>query len=203
MSDDPKGSCGTDALPAHRLAMTMLRTTIPSNRAKCPRLCYLDPEEIVDDAFPIDNLKSEYCSHLVVRYFDLDYSDLVVLAPRAKELLTKVDSWREKILEVAPKLILTIGSHASTSTWQMIVANDFRRKELAETIVRMTSETLADGVEVSWTREPMASEFDKSNLKAFIDDLKVADSKGLVEIMVATTAENAFAELYDYEHLNR
>ncbi|CAI2352005.1 unnamed protein product [Caenorhabditis sp. 36 PRJEB53466] len=202
LSDDPSGECGTDALPAHTLAMEMLRTSINSNVPKCTRLCYLDPSQ-VPSTFPIDNLKSEFCTHLVVHYFDLDLRETVLIAEGARELIEKIDEWRKRIIEVAPKLILSLGSKQTTGVWQFIVANDFRRKELAEQIIRSVNESTADGIEVSWTLEAMTSEFDKKNLKAFIDDVLTADTDKKTEILVATTADSAYSDFYDYEHLNK
>lgn len=101
--DDPRGDCGTDPLPAHRLVMELIRNTIPANPAKCTRLCYLDPEE-VEETFPIDNLKSDYCSHIVVPYFALDLSDKMIEEDKAEDLVKKIDDWRSKIVEVAPRV---------------------------------------------------------------------------------------------------
>uniref|UniRef100_A0A8R1E0Q8 Glyco_18 domain-containing protein n=1 Tax=Caenorhabditis japonica TaxID=281687 RepID=A0A8R1E0Q8_CAEJA len=202
LSDDPEGQCGTDPLPAHRLATQLFSNTLTANAPKCTRLCYLDPDD-VDDTFPIDNLSADYCSHLVVRYFDLDLQRNVVVAENAEQLVEKIDGWRGKILDVAPKLLLSLGSKQTTGVWQFILGNDFRRKELAEELVKLVNSTTADGLEISWTLESMVSEFDKKNLKALIDDVKVADVRGTVEIAVAASVDSSYADFYDYEHLNK
>ncbi|CAL2040188.1 unnamed protein product [Caenorhabditis brenneri] len=200
LSDDPDGKCGTDPLPAHRLTQQLIRNTIPSNPAKCTRLCYLDPEH-VEETFPMDHLKSDYCSHIVVHYYDLDLKSNVVVADKAEELVKKIDTWREKIIDDSPTLILSLGSKQTSGVWQFLLGNDFRRKEIAEKLVKSLNSTSADGLEISWTLEPMASEFDKKNLKALIDDIKVADNT--VDIVVAATHQSSYFDFYDYEHLNQ
>ncbi|KAF1757356.1 hypothetical protein GCK72_013811 [Caenorhabditis remanei] len=201
LTDDPRGDCGTDPFPAHRLAMDLIRDTIPANPAKCTRLCYLDPEE-VDETFPIDNLKSDYCSHIVVHYFDLDLKNTVVFSEKAVKLVKKIDQWKNKIIDVAPDLILSLGSKQITGVWQFILANDFRRKELAEELVKTLNTSTAAGLEISWTLEPMANEFDKKNLKALIDDIVLADVEKKVDLLVATTPLSSYSNFYDYQHLN-
>uniref|UniRef100_A0A1I7V061 Glyco_18 domain-containing protein n=1 Tax=Caenorhabditis tropicalis TaxID=1561998 RepID=A0A1I7V061_9PELO len=202
LADDPRGDCATDPLPAHRLVQELIRNTIPSNPAKCTRLCYLDPKE-VEESFPIDNLKSEYCSHIVVHYFDLDLKNNVVVAEKSEDLVKKIDTWRTKLLEAAPKLILSIGSKQTSGVWQFIIGNDFRRKEFAESLIKMIDSTTADGIEISWTLEPMASDFDKKNLKSLIDDISTADVEKKVDIFVAATSQSSYSDFYDYEHLNQ
>lgn len=200
--DDPRGDCGTDPLPAHRLVMELIRNTIPANPAKCTRLCYLDPEE-VEETFPIDNLKSDYCSHIVVPYFALDLSDKMIEEDKAEDLVKKIDDWRSKIVEVAPRLILSVGSKQASTIWQFLLGNDFHRKELAEGLVKAINSTNADGLEISWTSQPMVSDFDKKNLKSFINDIVAADTAKMVEIVVATSQQSAYSDFYDYEHLNK
>ncbi|PIC33851.1 hypothetical protein B9Z55_013687 [Caenorhabditis nigoni] len=202
LTDDPRGDCGTDPLPAHRLAMQLIRNTIPANPAKCTRLCYLDPEQ-VEETFPIDNLRSDYCSHIVVHYFDLDLKNNVVVAEKAESLVKKIDEWRTKIVEIAPNLILSLGSKQVTGVWQFLLGNDFRRKEVAEELVKSMYASTADGLEISWTLEQMASDFDKKNLKALIDDIVTIDIEKKIDLVVAATPQSSYSDFYDYEHLNQ
>lgn len=101
------------------------------------------------------------------------------------------------------QLILSVGSKQASTIWQFLLGNDFHRKELAEGLVKAINSTNADGLEISWTSQPMVSDFDKKNLKTFINDIVAADTAKMVEIVVATSQQSAYSDFYDYEHLNK
>ncbi|CAI5448838.1 unnamed protein product [Caenorhabditis angaria] len=208
--DDPKGECGNDPLPSHVLAMQTILGTLPSGPAKCTRLCYISPEEI-DDNFPFDSLKSEFCSHIIVDYLELGDSiqfgvgELTTKRKGVEELLKKLNTWRRKIGEKnSPSLILSVGSNQKSSVWKFVVGNDALRKLLVDNIMKYVDEEIADGVEISWTKESMIDVFDKKNLMSLIEEINSKQEKdNLIEIMVAASAESTFANFYDIAQLNR
>uniref|UniRef100_A0A1I7UR56 long-chain-fatty-acid--CoA ligase n=1 Tax=Caenorhabditis tropicalis TaxID=1561998 RepID=A0A1I7UR56_9PELO len=101
------------------------------------------------------------------------------------------------------QLILSIGSKQSSEVWQLVVGDDFRRKKFVESLIKMIDSTTADGIEISWTLDPMTSDIDKKNLKSLIDDISTADVEKKIDIFVAATSWSSFSDFYDYEHLNQ
>ncbi|CAB3409672.1 unnamed protein product [Caenorhabditis bovis] len=200
--DDPHSKCGADPLPLHNFAMRMIRDVIPSSPAKCTRICYLETSRI-DKSFPFDSLKSEFCSHIVIDYFDIDVQDVSMVREGADLLIARIDKWRLKIGEVAPRLILSIGGHQQTTTWSLLLADDVKRNELAKDILMKVDELNADGVEISWTLESMNNEFDKNNLNSFITDINTLSKKNPVEVVVAASAASTYSNWYDVEFLNK
>ncbi|CAL2051719.1 unnamed protein product [Caenorhabditis brenneri] len=174
---------------------------ISTHLAECTRLCYLDPEQ-VEENFPFHKLKSHYCSHIVLHYYQINFHDVYV-TDKARDLLEKIENWRESIIEVSPKLILSLGSKQSTQHWQSLFGTKSNRKRVAKKLIDSLLLTAADGIELSWSKESMNQAANKNILKALINDIKKADKTKYFEIIVAATAESSYDNLYDYAHLNK
>ncbi|CAL2051716.1 unnamed protein product [Caenorhabditis brenneri] len=171
------------------------------HQAECTRLCYLDPEQL-EENFPFVNLEAHYCSHIVLHYFHIDSFDVNV-TDKAENLLEKIENWRDSIYPFVPGLILSLGSDQPTRQWQSISGNELIRKRVAKKLMKLLRGTAADGIELSWIKEPMDRESDKENLKALMDDIRENDKKKHFGIIVAATPENSYNNMYDYEHLNK
>uniref|UniRef100_A0A1I7Z0T9 Glyco_18 domain-containing protein n=1 Tax=Steinernema glaseri TaxID=37863 RepID=A0A1I7Z0T9_9BILA len=196
--DDELNQCGEGPMPIHQFVADNLKCYEihePHNATQeCTRICTIRTESSTG-SFPFANLKPSLCSHIIVSSADFTLSGFIGLPNSVQAVLAEYNRWN---VTNRPPVLLSVGATQESHFWRKVLETESQRKLLIERIGQVLHANQIDGIDVSWTQQPI-NQTDGQLLIDFVKELRQTLAQFM--ILVSITPQSTYDNSYDMKAL--
>jgi GH18 family chitinase len=197
-ADDPYDHCGTGPYPLTNYLSRHLTCTKPKvvhgGSTECKRLCIYRPEYAT---ISFQNLKPEWCSHIVISSAKFNSTGCIEEAASFKNAIVDYNTWSAR---KKPFLVISIGADMDNENWQSVLKDSNATHVLIDHIWQFYKDSNADGVSIDFVATKISSDI-QDNFHVFLENLKKVKPKTAV-IFVTVTYVSTISNAYNVQKIN-